>query len=108
MNGATHGRRRRMQTGRVPPRLAMVIFGGTGDLARHMLIPALYRLWCDRLLPEHFSLIGTAVEAMDAARRAGAPSAVWHQGAPTTSIQPATPASGGHAAQPAGHHRQDS
>jgi glucose-6-phosphate 1-dehydrogenase len=68
MNGATHGRRRRMQTGRVPPRLAMVIFGGTGDLARHMLIPALYRLWCDRLLPEHFSLIGTAVEAMDAAQ----------------------------------------
>jgi glucose-6-phosphate 1-dehydrogenase len=54
-----------MQAGRVPSRLAMVIFGGTGDLARHMLIPALYRLWCARLLPEQFSLIGTAVEGMD-------------------------------------------
>jgi glucose-6-phosphate 1-dehydrogenase len=43
----------------------MVIFGGTGDLARHMLVPALYRLWCERLLPDHFSLVGTAVEAMD-------------------------------------------
>jgi glucose-6-phosphate 1-dehydrogenase len=42
----------------------MVIFGGTGDLARHMLVPALYRLWCERLLPDHFSLIGTAVEPM--------------------------------------------
>jgi glucose-6-phosphate 1-dehydrogenase len=42
----------------------MVIFGGTGDLARHMLVPALYRLWCERLLPDHFSLVGTAAEPM--------------------------------------------
>ena len=67
MNGATHGRRRRMQTGKVPSRLTMVIFGATGDLARHMLIPALYRLWCERLLPEHFSVIGAATRQMDTA-----------------------------------------
>ncbi|WP_234734171.1 glucose-6-phosphate dehydrogenase [Tellurirhabdus bombi] len=36
-----------------------VIFGGTGDLAWRKLAPALYNLFLDGWLPEHFSIIGT-------------------------------------------------
>jgi len=36
----------------------MVIFGGTGDLARRKLAPALYNLHITGLLPEKFSMIG--------------------------------------------------
>jgi len=39
---------------------AMVIFGASGDLARRKVIPALYNLMKDRLLPEKFELIGTS------------------------------------------------
>jgi glucose-6-phosphate 1-dehydrogenase len=39
---------------------AMVLFGATGDLARRLVIPALYNLACTGLLPEHFALIGVA------------------------------------------------
>ncbi len=35
----------------------MVIFGGTGDLTRRKLIPALYNLVYDDLLPEHFAIV---------------------------------------------------
>jgi len=38
----------------------MVVFGGTGDLARRKLVPALYNLAADRTLPEHFAMIGLA------------------------------------------------
>jgi glucose-6-phosphate 1-dehydrogenase len=51
-----------MQGAHAPEPLAVVIFGGTGDLTRRMLMPALFRLWCGKLLPEHFALVGTAVE----------------------------------------------
>lgn len=36
----------------------MVIFGGTGDLARRKLAPAIYNLYREGLLPEKFSMIG--------------------------------------------------
>jgi glucose-6-phosphate 1-dehydrogenase len=36
----------------------MVIFGATGDLTRRKLMPALYNLALERLLPQGFSLIG--------------------------------------------------
>jgi glucose-6-phosphate 1-dehydrogenase len=39
---------------------AIVIFGITGDLARKKLIPAIYDLFADNLLPDNFSLIGIA------------------------------------------------
>ena len=39
---------------------ALVIFGGTGDLARRMLWPSLYALDCDGLLPPGFLLVGAA------------------------------------------------
>lgn len=35
----------------------LVIFGGTGDLARRKLLPAIYNLLCDGLLPEHFAVV---------------------------------------------------
>ena len=38
----------------------MVIFGVAGDLARSTLIPALYDLGCQGLLPEPFAVIGVA------------------------------------------------
>jgi glucose-6-phosphate 1-dehydrogenase len=39
---------------------ALVIFGGTGDLAHRKLLPALYNLAHDGALPERFELIGVA------------------------------------------------
>lgn len=36
-----------------------IIFGGTGDLNMRKLAPALYNLFLDGWLPEHFSIIGT-------------------------------------------------
>jgi glucose-6-phosphate 1-dehydrogenase len=38
----------------------MVIFGATGDLAKRLVIPALYNLSLTKVLPEHFALIGVA------------------------------------------------
>ena len=35
----------------------MVIFGGTGDLTHRKLMPALYNLVHERLLPEHFAVV---------------------------------------------------
>src|SRR5215468_12445661 len=36
----------------------LVIFGGSGDLARRRLIPALYNLLLDGLLPPNYAVIG--------------------------------------------------
>jgi len=41
-----------------PPPAAVVIFGATGDLTKRKLVPALYALAVDDLLPEHFTVIG--------------------------------------------------
>jgi glucose-6-phosphate 1-dehydrogenase len=38
----------------------IVIFGGAGDLARRKLVPALYNLALQRMLPATFSVVGTA------------------------------------------------
>ncbi|SHJ37514.1 glucose-6-phosphate dehydrogenase [Parasporobacterium paucivorans] len=35
----------------------LVIFGGTGDLTNRKLMPALYNLVLDKLLPEHFAVV---------------------------------------------------
>jgi glucose-6-phosphate 1-dehydrogenase len=43
---------------RTPEPCAVVIMGATGDLARRKLIPSLYNLAVDHLLPNGFSLIG--------------------------------------------------
>jgi glucose-6-phosphate 1-dehydrogenase len=42
----------------------MLIFGASGDLTKRLLVPALYNLACDGLLPESFALLGTAMEPL--------------------------------------------
>lgn len=37
----------------------MVIFGASGDLAKRLLVPALYNLACDGLLADNFAVLGT-------------------------------------------------
>src|SRR5512138_163336 len=48
----------RMQ--RTPEPATVVIFGATGDLTHRKLVPALYNLQRERLLPPGFSVIGFA------------------------------------------------
>lgn len=38
--------------------MVFVLFGATGDLARRMVLPALYRLACEGLLPRQWLLVG--------------------------------------------------
>ncbi len=40
------------------PSNVMVIFGGTGDLTRRKLFPALHHLWKEKLGPERFAVVG--------------------------------------------------
>ncbi|MCC7201784.1 MAG: glucose-6-phosphate dehydrogenase [Nitrospirae bacterium] len=39
---------------------AIVIFGASGDLTERKLMPSLFRLYCDGLLPEQFVIVGVA------------------------------------------------
>src|SRR5437763_9461753 len=43
----------------------LVMFGATGDLARRMLLPSLYGLDSDGLLPDGLRIIGTARTQLD-------------------------------------------
>ncbi len=43
----------------------LLLFGATGDLSRRMLLPSLYGLDADGLLPEGLRIIGTARTALD-------------------------------------------
>jgi glucose-6-phosphate 1-dehydrogenase len=49
-----------LQGERVPPPATMVIFGASGDLTKRKLVPALYSLARDRLLPSQFNVVGVA------------------------------------------------
>jgi glucose-6-phosphate 1-dehydrogenase len=40
----------------------LVIFGASGDLTRRLLMPALYNLACDGLLPPRFAVVGLAMD----------------------------------------------
>ncbi|MFL5881853.1 MAG: glucose-6-phosphate dehydrogenase, partial [Actinomycetota bacterium] len=44
----------------VPPPTAMVVFGGSGDLAHRKIVPALYNLELHRLLPQNFAFVGSS------------------------------------------------
>jgi glucose-6-phosphate 1-dehydrogenase len=44
----------------------LVIFGGTGDLARRKILPGLYRRYYDGQMPEEARIIGAARSEMDA------------------------------------------
>ena len=50
---------------RVPEPHVMVIFGAGGDLSKRKLIPALYTLARERLLPGGFAMLGTANRDMN-------------------------------------------
>jgi len=41
---------------------AMIIFGAAGDLAKRMLIPAIYNLKQSKLLPSQFAVVGVSIE----------------------------------------------
>src|SRR6185436_19432103 len=43
----------------------LLLFGATGDLARRMLLPSLYSLDSDGLLPSDLRIIGTARTVLD-------------------------------------------
>lgn len=43
----------------VPQPCCLIIFGASGDLARRKLIPAVYRLYSQKLLPAGFFVLGT-------------------------------------------------
>ncbi len=47
-----------------------VLFGAGGDLAKRLIVPALYNLYLDRHLPEHFRLIGVDRDGFDDTRLA--------------------------------------
>src|SRR2546430_16096522 len=42
----------------VPQPCTLVIFGGSGDLARRKLIPAVYTLLLDGILPPNYAILG--------------------------------------------------
>ena len=44
---------------------AIVIFGATGDLTRRKLLPSLYNLRCNGLLPREFAFVGVARRKVD-------------------------------------------
>ena len=43
----------------------MVIFGASGDLTKRLLVPSLFSLYCDGLLPEAFAILGMAMDDFD-------------------------------------------
>src|SRR3546814_573410 len=45
----------------------LLLFGATGDLAQRMLLPSLYGLHGDGLLPKSLSIVGTARSELDGA-----------------------------------------
>ena len=47
------------------PARSLLLFGATGDLAQRMLIPSLYGLHADGLLPEGLKIVGTARSELD-------------------------------------------
>lgn len=49
---------------RFPEPCAAVIFGASGDLTRRKLVPALYTLAAERLLPPAFAIVGFARQGM--------------------------------------------
>lgn len=50
---------------KVPDPCVVVIFGASGDLTLRKLMPSLFSLTCEGLLPEQFSIIGVARSDMD-------------------------------------------
>lgn len=43
---------------KVPDPCIMVIFGASGDLTKRMLVPSLFKLYKEKLVPENFTVVG--------------------------------------------------
>ena len=50
---------------KIPDPCIVVIFGASGDLTERKLLPALFSLACEDLLPEKFSVVGVARSELD-------------------------------------------
>src|SRR5690349_14542216 len=50
--------------GHIADRCIMVIFGASGDLTTRKLLPALYNLGRNKLLPQEFGIIGFAKDEL--------------------------------------------
>jgi glucose-6-phosphate 1-dehydrogenase len=50
--------------GRPAPPCVLVIFGATGDLTKRKLVPAIYNLLANRLLPDEFAIVGVGRSPM--------------------------------------------
>ncbi|MBS1518162.1 MAG: glucose-6-phosphate dehydrogenase [Bacteroidetes bacterium] len=50
---------------KIPDPCVMIIFGASGDLTERMLIPSLFELYSDKLLPENFAVAGFSRKEMD-------------------------------------------
>ncbi len=57
--GAANEKLPEARTG-LPPPCLLVIFGASGDLTRRLLIPDLFGLYTERLLPEAFAVLGVS------------------------------------------------
>jgi glucose-6-phosphate 1-dehydrogenase len=55
------------QTGDAPKGnpCVMVIFGACGDVTKRLMVPAIYNLACDGLLPEQFAIVGADILDLD-------------------------------------------
>jgi glucose-6-phosphate 1-dehydrogenase len=59
-NSFTNPLRQGLRLTRLPQACTLIIFGATGDLTHRKLLPALFRLYANGLLPADFSVIGFA------------------------------------------------
>ena len=50
---------------RQPDPCTIIIFGASGDLTHRKLIPALYNLFCNQRLPDHYCIVGASRTEMD-------------------------------------------
>ncbi|MEO8395257.1 MAG: glucose-6-phosphate dehydrogenase, partial [Chloroflexota bacterium] len=48
-----------------PKPVKIVIFGAGGDLTQRKLMPALYNLYLDKLMPDNFAIIGVDIKDLD-------------------------------------------
>ena len=53
------------EVARDPTPLSLVVIGGSGDLAQRKILPALFSLYCQGLLPKRFQVFGYARTPMD-------------------------------------------
>ena len=61
----TSGRQAQIENAAVAPPCAMVIFGAGGDLTKRLLMPAIYNLSHEGLLPEDFAIVGVDLAQME-------------------------------------------